>query len=67
MPNSVMLAAAATKVISEASRVLASAMALARLPPMVPSSARPASVVMKVAGKAMKMAASVTPNTPTMM
>ena len=62
-----MLAAAAKKVISDASRVFASAKAVARLPPMVPSSASPASVVMKVAGKAMKTAASVTPNTPTRM
>jgi hypothetical protein len=60
-----MLAAAARKVINEASRVFASAIALARLPPIVPSSARPASVVMKVARKAMKTTASVTPNTPT--
>ncbi|MNG40531.1 hypothetical protein D3C84_1291460 [compost metagenome] len=62
-----MLAAAARKVISEASRDLASAMALARLPPIVPSRASPARVVMKAAGKAMNSAARVTPKTPTRM
>src|SRR3989344_5065937 len=67
MPSSVILAAAARKVISDASRVFTSARAVAKLPPMVPSSARPASVVMKVAGKTMKPPASVTPNTPTRM
>src|SRR3989344_1641143 len=53
--------------ISAAPRVFTSARAVAKLPPMVPSSARPASVVMKVAGKTMKTPASVTPNTPTRM
>src|SRR3989344_4450025 len=67
MPSSVILAAAARKVISDASRVFTSARAVAKLPPMVPSSAGPASVVMKVAGKTMKPPASVTPNTPTRM
>ncbi|MCY1440246.1 hypothetical protein D9M71_565130 [compost metagenome] len=61
------MAAAARKVINDASRVFASAMALARLLPMVPSSASPARVLMKVAGKAMNSAARVTPKTPTRM
>lgn len=67
MPNRLMLAAAARKVISADSRERASARALARLAPMVPSRARPARVVIKVPGRAMKTLASVTPNTPTRM
>ncbi|MNR50989.1 hypothetical protein D3C85_1705920 [compost metagenome] len=62
-----MFAADARKVISEASRVLTSAMALARFAPIVPSRASPASVVMKVAGNAMNTAARVTPKIPTRM
>ncbi|MNH46562.1 hypothetical protein D3C79_1093910 [compost metagenome] len=67
MPNKLMLPAAARKVISAASRERASAIALARLAPMVPNRARPAKVVMKVAGRAMNTLARVTPNTPTKM
>ena len=44
-------------VISEVSQVFASAMALAKLLPMAPISARSASVVMKIAGKGIKVAA----------
>ena len=53
--------------MSAVSRVRASAMALARLPPMAPSKASPASVVMNALGSTMNSVASVTPNVPTRM
>ena len=60
-----MFAAVAKKVIIAASRVLLSLSALARLPAIVLKSARPASVLINVAGKAANKAASVTPKIPT--
>ncbi|MNQ69971.1 hypothetical protein D3C85_845930 [compost metagenome] len=44
-----------------------SAIACARLLPMAPSKARPASAVMKGRGKTMNRLARVTPKTPTRM
>ncbi|MNT78453.1 hypothetical protein D3C72_2176940 [compost metagenome] len=59
------MAEVARKVINAVSRVRASAMALARLPPIAPSKASPASVVTKVRGRTMNKLARVTPKMPT--
>ena len=67
MPASETPEAVVRKVTSAASRSRSTARALARLLPMVPNSAMPATHATSSLGKAANSAATVAPNSPTTM